>query len=85
MPRSFTTSRRILLGLACAASLGFGTAQAFATPGAPDRAPLCTPSDPAGSDTRCGRDCRSRGYAGGFCDETYTWCSCYTVPPPIDE
>jgi hypothetical protein len=85
MDGSFTMVRRALLGLACAASLGFGTAQAFAEPGMAARAPLCTPSDPAGSDTRCNRDCRSRGYAGGLCDDSYTWCSCYTVPPPIDE
>ena len=82
MNGSFTIMRRALLGVACTASLGFGTAQAFAKPGPATVAPLCSVNDP--NSTACNRSCRSRGYAGGLCDETYTWCSCYTVPPPID-
>jgi hypothetical protein len=79
---SFTIARRALLGLACTASLGFGAVQAVAKPSEATAAPLCSVNDPTSS--VCNRSCRSKGYAGGFCDETYTWCSCYTVPPPID-
>lgn len=83
MKASFTTLRRAVLGLACTASLGFGAATAFATPGqAASRVPLCSVNDP--NSTVCNSECRKKGYAGGWCDATYTYCSCYRVPPPID-
>jgi hypothetical protein len=82
MNGSFTIARRALLGLACAASLGFGTAQAFAKPGAAVSAvPLCSVNDP--NSTVCNSECKKKGYSGGWCDETFTYCSCYRVPPPV--
>ena len=81
MKLSFLTLRTGLLGAACVASLGFGTAQAFARPGTAAAAPLCSVNDP--NSTVCNSECRRKGYSGGWCDETYTYCSCYRVPPPI--
>lgn len=82
MNRSITMVRQALLGLACTVSLGFGAVQAFATPGEAARVPLCSVNDP--NSTVCNSECRKKGYAGGWCDPSYTYCSCYRVPPPID-
>jgi hypothetical protein len=81
MNGSFTIVRRALLGLACTASLGFGAVQAVAKPSAPAAVPLCSVNDP--NSTVCNSECRRKGYSGGWCDATYTYCSCYRVPPPI--
>lgn len=50
---------------AMAAALGFGGAQAFASPGAAARADEMR----ACSSGQCSRDCRRAGYDGGFCDQ----------------
>lgn len=65
-------SRRMhrgLFALATAAALGFGAAQAFASPGAAAEA------ERACSGGQCNRDCRARGADGGFCDQG--GCICY--------
>jgi hypothetical protein len=61
------TKRRMQRGVfaaAMAAALGFGGAQAFATPAS-------APADGmrACSSGQCSRDCRRAGYDGGFCDQ----------------
>jgi hypothetical protein len=55
---------RGLFAAATAAALGFGGAQAFASPAAAsaDAMRAC-------SSGQCGRDCRRAGYDGGFCDQ----------------
>lgn len=58
-----------LFAAAMAAALGFGGAQAFASPGAGAEA------ERACSGGQCNRDCRQRGYDGGFCDQG--GCICY--------
>lgn len=78
---SFPLVRRALLGAACVASLGFGAVQAVATPGTAADVPLCSVNDP--NSTVCNSECRRKGYSGGWCDPSYTTCSCYRVPPPI--
>lgn len=54
---------RGVFALATAAALAFGGAQAFASPGAAAEA------ERACSGGQCNRDCRARGYDGGFCDQ----------------
>lgn len=49
-----------LFSASMAAALGFGAAQAFATPGTAARVAAC-------SDERCDANCVSRGYAYGDC------------------
>jgi hypothetical protein len=51
-----------IFALTMAAALGFGAAQAFASPGAAE-------AERAGSGGQCRRDCIQRGYDGGFCDQ----------------
>ncbi|HEX2205903.1 MAG TPA: hypothetical protein VHG91_21490 [Longimicrobium sp.] len=75
MTRSLTYLRRGLLGLGVAASLGFGAAQALATP----------------QDEARGRTCPARGYdyayascrfgcdVGGYCRSDGT-CQCGYIP-----
>lgn len=77
----FTTVRAGLLAAACAASLGFGAVQAVATPSEAADVPLCSVNDP--NSTVCSSECRRKGYSGGWCDPSYTTCTCYRVPPPI--
>jgi hypothetical protein len=82
MKRSLTLARRTLLGLACTASLGFGTAQAFAT--VQQQAPpeyICVPNDPYWSNIRCNNECVIGGHDGGQCNAQYTRCECYDNPP----
>jgi hypothetical protein len=57
-----------MFALATAAALGFGGAQAFASPGAAEAERAC-------SGGQCNRDCRARGADGGFCDQG--GCICY--------
>jgi hypothetical protein len=54
---------RGVFALATAAALGFGWAQAFASPGAAGDA------ERACSGGQCRSDCRARGFDGGFCDQ----------------
>ncbi|HEU4883868.1 MAG TPA: hypothetical protein VFT45_16530 [Longimicrobium sp.] len=58
--------RRIRSGMfaaVMAAALGFGGAQAFASPGAAGDV------ERACSGGKCRSDCRAQGYDGGFCDQ----------------
>jgi hypothetical protein len=70
MKSSIARVRTALFGLAVASTLGFGTAQAFATPqtAPPEAARLC-------DDTRCNTMCRNDGYAWGYCSTSWS-CSC---------
>lgn len=61
--------RNGIFGLAMAAALGFGGAQAFASPAAAQEA------ERACNGGQCNRDCRARGADGGFCDQG--GCICY--------
>jgi hypothetical protein len=70
MSRSLATLRRALLGAAFVGSLGFGAAQAFATPGQPSAALASCPD--RGFDypyAACRTGCSVGGYcaAGGIC------------------
>jgi hypothetical protein len=55
--------QRGLFAAAMAAALGFGAAQAFASPGA------AADVERACSGGQCNRDCKARGADGGFCDQ----------------
>jgi hypothetical protein len=62
---------RVLGALAVAAALGFGGAQAFASPGAAvEGAARCT-------DGTCNSRCVSLGYTGGRC--VGATCTCFTA------
>ncbi len=61
-----------MFGLAMAAALAFGGAQAFASPGE-TAARAC-------SGGQCNRDCKARGADGGFCDQG--GCICYIQATP---
>ncbi|HEX6042681.1 hypothetical protein [Longimicrobium sp.] len=70
MSRMLTNLRRAVLGAAFVGSLGFGAAQAFATPGQPAQPEATCPDrgyDYAYASCRIG--CASGGYcaAGGIC------------------
>jgi hypothetical protein len=58
-----------IFGLATAAALGFGGAQAFAQPGA------AADAERACSSGQCNRDCKAGGADGGFCEQG--GCICY--------
>lgn len=58
--------------LATLAALGFGAAQAFASPGE-TAARACNGG-------QCNRDCKARGADGGFCDQG--GCICYIQVTP---
>lgn len=64
--------RNGIFGLAVAAALVFGGAQAFASPGAA--------SARACSQPRCDQYCKSRGATGGDC--VMGGCMCYVDLPP---
>jgi hypothetical protein len=66
------TMQRGFFALAMAAALGFGGAQAFASPGA-EEVWAC-------SGGQCNRDCKARGADGGFCDQG--GCICYIQVTP---
>jgi hypothetical protein len=68
MSRIGRRTQRGLFGLAMAAALGFGGAQAFASPGAAAAERVCTNS------AACKRDCIARGFDGGFCDQGGCMC-----------
>ena len=57
------TTRGGMFAAVMAAALGFGAAQAFASPGA------AAQTERACSGGQCRSDCRARGYDGGFCDQ----------------
>ncbi|HEX5869802.1 MAG TPA: hypothetical protein VFY65_05295 [Longimicrobium sp.] len=61
-------TRHGVFALAMAAALGFGTAQAFAAPGAA-AGPVCT-------NPQCDRECRLQGYDGGVCIRG-SGCACW--------
>ena len=68
--------RRIRSGVfaaAMAAALGFGGAQAFASPGAATAERACDLA-------QCDANCRARGFTGGYCQ--FGWCGCYVELPP---
>jgi hypothetical protein len=62
-----------MFAAAVAAALGFGGAQAFASPGAAEAERACNGG-------QCNRDCRARGADGGFCDQG--GCICIIQVPP---
>jgi hypothetical protein len=64
-----------MFAAAVVAALGFGGAQAFASPGA------AADAERACSGGQCNRDCRARGADGGFCDQG--GCICYIQVDPI--
>ncbi len=63
MSRIGRRMHRGLFTLTMTAALGFGGAQAFASPGAAAEA------ERACSGGQCRRDCIQHGYDGGFCDQ----------------
>lgn len=65
-------TRKGIFALAVAAALGFGAAQAFASPGA-EAARAC-------SQPQCDQYCKSRGATGGQC--VMGGCMCYVELPP---
>lgn len=68
--RRMRTTRSWVFGAATAAALGFGSAQAFATPSLADGAKVCNPQV-------CNRICQTiPGSIGGFCTPD-GGCSCY--------
>lgn len=64
--------RRRIFALAMAAAMGFGGAQAFASPAAASGERACV----AG---KCRQDCRKIGYDEGVCDQGS--CICLIVVP----
>jgi hypothetical protein len=58
---------------AVVAALGFGGAQAFASPGAAKAERACDPA-------QCDANCKARGFTGGYCQ--FGWCGCYVDLPP---
>lgn len=64
---------RAVFGVAVVTSLGFGTAQAFATTGT-SRSPATARSC---DDYTCDRDCRNLGYEYGSCHWDSQTCICY--------
>lgn len=80
-----TGSARIRNGvfsLATVLTLGFGTVQAFAAPGAPQQKneESCT----GAQWSTCVNRCRSQGYMGGTCElyNGYPLCDCYGIIQP---
>lgn len=63
------TVRRWVFGAGMAAALGFGGAQAMASPAPPEPGPVCDSGV-------CNRVCQALGLIGGFCTEP-VGCSCY--------
>lgn len=64
--------QRGAFGLAMAAALGFGGAQAFASPAAAVDEAACNTG-------KCGQDCRKIGYDDGVCDQGS--CVCLIIVP----
>ena len=63
-----------MFAAAIAAALGFGGAQAFASPGAGAQgARACDLA-------QCDAGCKARGFSGGYCQ--MEWCGCYVDVPP---
>jgi hypothetical protein len=62
MSRTVRRAQRGMFALATVGALGFGAAQAFASPGAAAEARACNGG-------QCNRDCKARGADGGFCDQ----------------
>ena len=67
-------TRSGFFALATAAALGFGGAQAFASPGA------AADAERACNGAQCRQYCRSIGYDDGRCDQGS--CACLIVVPP---
>jgi hypothetical protein len=63
------TMRRGVFGVATAAALAFGGAQAMASPTPAEAGPVCDSGV-------CNRVCQALGLIGGFCTEP-AGCSCY--------
>jgi hypothetical protein len=68
------TMQRGMFAAAMAAALGFGGAQAFASPGA------AAQGERACSQPQCDESCRARGATGGQC--VMGGCMCYVELPP---
>jgi hypothetical protein len=64
--------QRGMFAVATAAALGFGAAQAFASPGGA-AARACDLA-------QCDAACKARGATGGYCQ--MGWCGCYVDLPP---
>ena len=64
-----------MFAAAMAAALGFGGTQAFASPDA-----AAADAERACSGGQCNRDCRARGYDGGFCDQGGCICIIQVTP-----
>ncbi|HEY0017617.1 MAG TPA: hypothetical protein VGC13_15000 [Longimicrobium sp.] len=73
MSRTSGGMRGGIFGVATAAALAFGAAQALAQPGAAARDPQ------ACNGARCRQECRSIGYDDGRCDQG--GCVCLIVVP----
>ena len=73
--------RNAFFSAATVLALGFGAAQAFAAPSAPQRDGAAL----ACAQPYCYNSCRSSGYLGGFCEEFNgsTYCECYGYGPII--
>jgi hypothetical protein len=65
--------QRGVFAAAMAAALGFGGAQAFASPGAATAGRACDLA-------QCDANCKARGFTGGYCQ--LGWCGCYVDLPP---
>jgi hypothetical protein len=76
MSHTLANLRRALLGAACVGSLGFGAAQAFATPGQSGAALASCPSKPYDYPYA---SCRSGCAVGGYCAAGGT-CRCGYIP-----
>jgi hypothetical protein len=68
------TMQRGMFAAAMAAALGFGGAQAFASPGAAAKAAR------ACNTVQCRIDCQAIGYEDGRCNQGS--CVCFFVAPP---
>lgn len=75
-----TQARNAVFAVATVLSLGFGAAQAFAAPRAPE-AVSASMAECTGTDIYyCGQSCRSRGYFGGTCEvlsNGFKYCNCF--------
>ena len=73
MSHSLSYLRRGFLGIAFVGTLGFGAAQAFATPPGLAAARACDPVQ----DATCRDRCQAQGADSGICDPTFAGrCRC---------
>ncbi|HEX6372822.1 MAG TPA: hypothetical protein VF006_28125 [Longimicrobium sp.] len=65
-----STLRKTLFAAGVLGCMGFGSAQAFATPQPTTDVSIC-------NDNVCMAGCLARGYWGGYC--SYRGCECYRI------